>query len=591
MAGLIAVIGNGPSVASEISGLSRAYFDLRGERRDVALASESCGAVASAGEHEPRACVEKLGSAWSVSIGAVHGPPRILGAQGSEMDGQFALVRYEPAGQLLEAITDPFGMQALYLAQRGGLTYLSTSALALAKHLRVRPSRLGVEMFLRSGPHFGELTSWEGIRRVPPATRLSFVRGSQAASEVYWQPRVDGRVARLGLAEAAEYCMEVAIEVLRARYANLSRGWCDITGGFDSRLLSLLLRDAGAGFATNTVGEWDSEDVVLGRRVANLAGLPWVCGEPNAHAADRAREAIREAVAWGDGQMDAVQLAGVLAWHRRLAGSGRTLFAGGGGGVWRDYAWQQEGPLGGRTRRVNFDRWVATRFLHAFDLSAFRSDPTPRVREVLIERCRSYAAPYAAECNSAQLDMLLAHKCIGHDGAYQTATRGVLSMELPYFTKTVFETPFSVAPKHRNLHRLMRHAIWRLDRAVAAVPTTSGGPAEPLQLGNAARFVPYLLHRGQGAARKLTQNLPGPTIGRLPDETDPKELAVRRLALDDVIERTGLHPARMRSGALYDQGRLRAFANSPSALARNWPLLGRIITVELALEMVGAEVD
>lgn len=164
-------------------------------------------------------------------------------------------------------------------------------------------------------------------------------------------------------------------------------------------------------------------------------------------------------------------------------------------------------------------------------------------------------------------------------------------MELPYFAKPIFETPFSVAPKLRNFHRLMRHAIWLLDRRVAALPTTSGGPAEPVSLRNAPRFLPYLTRRGRGAARKLTQNLPGPTIGRLPPTADLHELDLRRRSLEELVSCTGLDPVRMRSGPLYDGRGLRALAGSPGALLSGWPLLGRIITAELALQTVGSALD
>jgi hypothetical protein len=126
---------------------------------------------------------------------------------------------------------------------------------------------------------------------------------------------------------------------------------------------------------------------------------------------------------------------------------------------------------------------------------------------------------------------------------------------------------------------------------VAALPTTHGDLATPLTLRNAHRFFPFVGNRARGAARKLTQNLPVPTIGALrtgvPDEVE----RARRRTLDRFVRDTRLDPARMRAGALYDRRALRRLAGSPQATTAGWRTLGPIITVERALEAVGAELD
>lgn len=596
MAGFVAILADSRGArtdAADLDALVGCYRSLRPASEQVRVVAGELGRAALLGSAGgANIGVERDNGSWAIQVGRAHpSHGTALQADPAELDGQFGLIRYLHGNRAAELLTDPFGMQSVYRAHRDGVAYVSTSALALAKHLRAPPSRLGLELFLRSGPQFTELTSWEGISRVPPATRLCFDGDGAGRAEVYWRPAVDPAIARLNFERAATHCVAAAVDVLGRQYASLQRSWCDITGGYDTRLLALLLHEAGIEFTTNTVGEEDSTDVVLGQRVARTGGWQWVRGDAYEFSPEAWRERVLEAVAWGDGQMEALQLASVIAGHRNRSTSATTLFAGGGGGVWRDYAWQQEGPLGGRSKRVSFERWVATRFLHAADVSVFSSDPTPRAREALIEQCRAYAAPYASELNSAQLDMLLAYKCVGHDGAYQSAVRGVLAVELPYFAKRIFDAPFSVQPRLRNFHRLMRQAISRLDPRVAALPTTSGGPAEPLRWRNVVRFSPYVTHRAQGAARKLTQHLPGPTLGAVSEPTDAKQIELRRLLLSDLVSRTDLDPLRMRSGCLYDRDRLRALANSPSAVMSGWPLLGRILTAEMALEVVDACLD
>jgi asparagine synthase (glutamine-hydrolysing) len=531
-------------------------------------------------------------ASWAIHVGTLHCERSNALCSGPEsLDGQFGLVRHHRDGGRIEIVTDPFGLQAMYVAERDGLTYVSTSALVLAKHLRARPSLLGVEVFLRAGPHFGELTNWEGIKRLPPATVQSHGSGGRR-EHIYWRPEVDPRISAMGLPAAARECVDVAVATFHDRFTRDGENWCDLTGGYDTRLAALLLAQAGVRFAANTNGARDDDpETVIAARVAALKQWRWERGTLPDDWADVCERELAGAVAWGDGMLEATQLAEVRELQRIRAQSGAALFNGGGGEHWRDYAWKQEIPFGGRTTRVRFDRWVGVRFLHPVDVSVFNDDPTARVRHNLIERCRAYAEPYAGELNSVQLDVLYAYKSMAHFGAYQSAARGTINVELPFYAKPAFLAAFSVAPRHRNSHRLARAAMAMLDKQVAALPTTHGDLATPLRLRNAHRFIPFLSNRARGAARKLTQNLPGPTVGALAADTPEHVVAARRRVLADFAATTKLDPARMRSGGLYDGVALRRLARSADATTRGWATLGRLITVESALNAVDAALE
>jgi hypothetical protein len=603
VAGLVGIIAQAPDARVhdvEVERLADCYRSLRAEPERARLSGGQLGVAVLFGAPEDLSVGARRGDgSWAGYVGSLHsyaGP--VVDAPPTALDGQFALIRYREQPQRLEVLSDPFGLQSLYIASRHGLTYVSTSVLALAKHLRARPSVHGIEVWLRAGPHFAEFTNWEGIERLLPATSRSYGPGG-GPSFVYWRPEVDRRVASLKLAASARHCIEAAAEALQRRFArngddspSRTEAWCDLTGGYDTRLGTLLLDRAGFRFATNTNGRPDDVDPRIARRVAALAGWRWELGA--LEGGDwplRCEQLLPLAVAWGDGMLEATQLAEVIALHGQRARQGAVLFNGGGGEHWRDHAWKQEVPFGGRRKRVNFERWVAVRFMSPIDLAVFRSDPTPRAREILVERGRSYAAPYEDELNSVSLDILHAYKGRAHHGAYQSAARGTLHVELPFYTKDVFTAGFSVAPRHRNSHRFARAAIALLNPRIAQVSTTSGDPAVPVRVRNAHRFVPYYTTRLQGAARKLTQNLPGPTLGALKVSTPAHIEAGRRRVLDAFITQTELDPAKMRSGPLYNAAALRGLATSSGATTTDWPTLGRIITAERALEVVDAAID
>jgi hypothetical protein len=68
-------------------------------------------------------------------------------------------------------------------------------------------------------------------------------------------------------------------------------------------------------------------------------------------------------------------------------------------------------------------------------------------------------------------------------------------------------------------------------------------------------------------------------------------VAGRRCVLDAFVADTELDPARMRSGSLYDGAALRRLACSETATTSGWRTMGRIITLERALEVVDASID
>ncbi len=597
MAGLVAVIAEAPEIhgsLSELELLAGSYTALRAEPEHTRVsAGERGGAVLFGPPEDSNAGAQCGDGSWVVHVGTVHGNgSSLLEARAADLDGQFAMVRYRSHRRELEILTDPFGLQALYIARRNGVAFVSTSALALARYLRARPSVRGLEVFLRTGPHFGELTNWEGVDRLAPATAYSYAPDGRSA-KVYWRPRVDRRVAALGLQAAARECVEVSVDVFRTRFAskNGDSAWCDLSGGYDTRLAALLLDRAGVRFAANTVGDPSTRDATIARRVAALGGWAWDLGQLPDTWPDLCEETYMSALTWGDGMLEATQLAEVLWLQRLRAPGGATVFNGGGGEHWRDYAWKQEIPFGGRRKKVNFERWVAVRFMHPIERSAFRVDPTPSARESLVERCRAFVAPYADELNSVALDMLYAYKAMAHFGAYQSAARGTVRVELPFYAKPAFLAPFSVAPRHRNSHRLARTAIDALSHEIAVLPTTHGDLATPMRPGNAASFAPFFTTRARGAARKLTQHLPGPTLGALPERTPRCIEQARRRVLDAFAAQTELDPAKMRSGPLYDASGLRHLARSSSATTAGWRTLGRIITAERALEAADAHLD
>jgi hypothetical protein len=593
-AGFVAVVAHDrhASIEDDLDGLAAEYERLRGpSQRVVATAGSWAAVVAFNSPREQRAEGQVRASAWAVAAGAVHfsrHPPK---SGLADLEGQFALVAYDDAQATLILASDPFGMHALYITQRNGTTYISTSVLALARYVRARPSLFGVRSFLRAGYHFGRSTSWDGIERLDPATLMAFTPEG-VEKQVYWSPVVDRSVARLRFDEAVEHCTEVVVGVYHDLFNGMPRVWTDLTGGYDTRLLALLMREAGVAFDTNTRETRYSADISVAREIARTGGWNWSLLTLPDEWESVLPSLLPVALAWGDGNLDAIQLARVLWAHKELGRKHRGLAIGGGGEHYRGFAWRQEFLQAGRSSRVNIDNWLDMRLLHPMNTDIFASDPTPEVRDDFRERMVRRAEPYSGEPNTTQLDVMYAYKVMGHFGAYLSADGAFLQSRLPFYFRPTFGAAFSTSHRHRDNHRLMRYMINRLDPKLAAVRTATGGPAQPWRLSNLPRFVPYYVDLGRRATAKLTYRAIGRAVFARPTNPRPEVVRARSTLVRRLRSEGVLDPSRMRSAPLYKPGALEPWLDlAERPVFADEELLGRLVTVEFALRAVDASVD
>jgi hypothetical protein len=588
MADLLAIISSDRSRPVSVAELLATHEALRGPVPYSRTLSSGWAEVAVLDRPQPALLGTEIDAeGWTAWAGPLADPAR-ASAPLSELEGQFALARLDPSGEELLLATDPLGMMPLYTAVAGDLTYFSTSALVLARLLRASASRIGFERFLRSGTMFGRFTPWEGVERLQPAEAVAFTRsGSQR--QTYWRPTVDPEIRALPFAECAAACAARGKTAFGARYRG-ERPWVDLTGGFDTRLLALITQGAGVPFLANTAGPEDHEDVVIAAEIAAAAGWPWTrLGLPSDWD-EVLPTRIEEAVAWGDGHLEALQMADVIQGHREKAASETLLLNGGGGEQFRDYAWNQELTAANRSTAVNFDRILAWRALGPLDLSAFRADPTPAVTAALRAELEHRVEPFAGTPNTFQCDLLHALRNTGHFGAYQAGAAGWVHMDLPFYLKSVFATAISAHPRHRGFHRLMREMNLILDPEIAAIRTKTGGPAEPLRAGNLHRFTPYVWRRGKRFGSRLRGRVMGDAVG---GEAIGLRESARGAAVAALRAQGRLDPARMRSAALYEPAALGALleAAERDAPGLDWTLVGRLLTAELALAAVDAGIE
>ncbi|MEA2294925.1 MAG: hypothetical protein QOE86_2564 [Solirubrobacteraceae bacterium] len=557
----------------DVHGLADAYRALHGAPAGHAL--QPSARVHGVTFGQPPAVA---GDLWAMHVGRVYGRGGPVRAEARDLDGQFALIRGDREGRV-EVLSDPLAMQALYVAATPERLYVSTSALALARHLRRPLDPLGARSFLRTGTLFGELTAFDGVRRVDPATILRVGPGGLERS-TYWSPALDPAVRRLSLESTVKHCLEALVETGRERLGGREGLWADLTGGFDSRLLCLALSAGDVAFSTTTRGSSDAPDVRIAREIAELRRWDWTHHPPLDGQGAAVAELLMPAAAWGNGALDALQLTEVLWMQRENGRRGRSLVSGGGGEHLRHYASSHELLRLGRTTKFNLERFVDLRLVGPEDTSVFAQDPTAEVRDDALRRLRERAAPFSGEVNTFQLDVLYAYKSMGHFGAYCSAGQAYLEPELPFYWRPVLTAALSARDRYRTQRILTRHMIAALDPRVAALPTERGGPAEPWRVGNVHRFAPYYARLGRNVALRTVRRRLNPGAS---NPGSASRVVPTRVALAAHLRDRGvLTPATMRTAAFY---RPQALDRLVDAALRpgfgGWSQLGRIATLEL----------
>ncbi len=593
MSGLVAVVpvaggasgGAAPHrAAQELRSLAATFARIRGES-----CTETAGegpdadggpAVAVAAGH-----LVSDASGWT----AVHGVRHLEGgaathpvdvADLSAADGQHAIVSHDARRGSTVVATDRFAAAPVYLAERDGLLYVATSALVLAAHLRPSVDAGHVGAFLVAGYQFGTSTHWHGVRRLPPGSAVE-VRDDRCTESVWWRPSVDREVEALSLDDTADHLIDVATRTYRARLGG-EKTWIDLTGGYDSRLMALLLERAGVAFVGNTRMSSLGPDLELAQQLARLKGWEWEARPLPQEWPRLLPQELDRSLAAGDARLEVLQLSRVQSIHRAMAEAHPRLLSAGGGEHLQYYAWSTE-LLSPPRRSPDVGRWVDMVALKPSGPEVVAPGVRAATRADFLATLQSVADHYAGEPSSRQLDACYAFKSGGHFGAYRASDDLDLTAQLPFYFEPVFSAAFSARRRHRAGFRLMRRMMERLDPAAAALETTRGGPALPMRPTTFSRYLPYYRLLGRKGVNKLSGQLVGRALMPLPHTYAWPRAESDRAAVAHLRERGTLDWQDLRVRPLLTPDgveRLRRHESSAETL-------GRVLTVEMALAATG----
>jgi hypothetical protein len=507
------------------------------------------------------------------------------------LDGPFALVIYNKPADKLAIVSDPLGFVSIFYARRGNRIYVATSALAVAKAVQATPSEYGTYLFLTTGSVYGKSTLWQEVERLLPGTILEITHADSTES-VYWSPVIKDEITRLSLTETVDYVLELLSRLMNYHLKREGQTWADLTGGFDSRFVTMMMNHCGLPFKASCQGPVASPDVRISSHIAQRLGWDY---QHNMLPDDWGRERyekLSRALGKGDGHLDVFKLSGVLWDQDQRALEYDTSIWGLGGELWRGFFWRQELLNVGRSPTVNYDRLVDYRMMHPVEHTVFGDAGRVKwIREELKSLLKSIGDRYADSPNTVKLDCIYAYKNTGHTGAHISAVIGQQRVVAPLFLKGSMMCAISTHFKWRNHSRLVRLLMEKVNPVLASVETTSGGPALPMRATNLHKFKPYWSLIGRQLVRKASHALLGRSLlPALRDEFATYPLTRWRQDTLDCLEQGNiLDHAHMHSARLYDAEGLADFLKQARTEEFGQEtFLSRILTVEMALRSVGA---
>jgi asparagine synthase (glutamine-hydrolysing) len=415
---------------------------------------------------------------------------RPLAAACADTLGVFGLFIWDRRDGSWQVAGDNSGLYKIFHdAECDRIQRIGTSFLELCRARGLRAADAQPEAlveYLAHGGLFGGRTFFAAVRELGADQVLRLDRGP---------PRLTQETKRLAAPESdafREDAPEFIIDYFDRLAASLRARWVsvDLTGGFDSRLIAVLLSRYGLDLEAAMSGEADSPDVLLARRVAEALGLPFFVTHQDL---DQLEEELPQILADGDG------LTEIPKFHRdrqmalaRRARGVEVFLHGGGGGHFNDFFFHHEFPRYGRTDPA-IARFYDLRVAPVRLPNAHLTPEGAALMQAVRERTLALFAQMRATTNHETYDrigyFIRAPETYGHQlSSYINLGLDVVT---PFAEHRNVLRAMRLPPWSRFMHRWHRALITRYRPDVAALPTTDGYSASTAPehvAGNLRRF-------------------------------------------------------------------------------------------------------
>jgi asparagine synthetase B (glutamine-hydrolysing) len=424
------------------------------------------------------------------------------------LDGQFLMVAVDARTNCLLAAGDRANLLPWYVAREDGVSWISTSAMALACVLRPKLDLLGIGSLLMGSSIRGPRSAFEGVRRISPGQRAVLADG-RLTLEHAWRDLARPRAYR-SIRAAAQEGLQIARHTCRRIYHTFDRPICDLTSGLDTRLVASVITGEKLPFHATVGGIPENIDVVIARRIAAQCGFPIIhTTRPDDWGGQR-WPFFSEGIRLADGEMPGPGIEGTIRTKRMMQNEFSVALSGSGGELFREFPWEHIIFKRGRTTHVDVASYARYRLLpwYRTDLNLFDRDWQEDWARDQIRSMQTLVDLIPDALNTAKLDLVYLWRSSGHFARYYGAAWHVIPSAMPLMTGEMLDFALGVPPRYRNRANLLRHIVALANPVMAGMPTCWGGSARPMGIAHPIRSFPY----GVATAKRWLRKLASVTI-------------------------------------------------------------------------------
>ncbi len=189
------------------------------------------------------------------------------------LNGLYVILIWDKHRRSLTLVNDRHGFRKLYYCVLNGMLILSTQMKAIVKIMPHKPriDELAVAQFLSMGYPMGNRTMIKGIKRISPATVLTYNCHGIRESH-YWNYSILSDSA-LTLDDSASLLAGVIKKSVERSVASFENLVLPCTGGLDSRILAGFVGQMRNDVVAYSYGHRHTYDVRYGRKIARAVGF------------------------------------------------------------------------------------------------------------------------------------------------------------------------------------------------------------------------------------------------------------------------------------------------------------------------------
>lgn len=439
-----------------------------------------------------------------------------------ELDGFFTLVIGDAGSEEIIILTDIIGSCHGYYRTIGDSVFISSSSFSLAGLDDVHLNAPSLQEYINTGVIYEDRTLFSEIKKLGPASIFVFSNGKLQSQHQYWAIS-DITPESLSGDQAVDQLFENLVHAAKTIGKKFPNPVCDLTGGYDSRALTVAFLELGMNFSTVVTGDKNHPDVKVSEELANAANLPHF--HIQSFESD-SFESLKGSLLLTDGEYDIIDYSRILNTHEILAEKFDISLNGSFAEVGRGYWWEILFPEAGKSDELDARKLAKLRYAaHIYDDSIFAD--TSKINLInhfqkIIQLTNSELkdSPNTMQMDNAYLSMRMQR----WQGRIASSTNRIWPCLSPFMFRSVLETMLSTRTNDRRRGLLIRRMITRHHKIFAEIPLEHGHPPQPVNFSNFYRFWPVPVYYGKKILEKINNKIP--VNSKKPEKQTP-ELPMR----------------------------------------------------------------